>query len=91
MTTSAITRTPDKTLTPEHDHSAHTPVKLSPEFLEKYINSESPLNPMGMFVFYRTYSRFSNKLGRRETWLEACQRAIEYNVGLAFNPLKKIG
>ena len=91
MTTPVITRTPDETSTPEHDHSSHTPVKLSPEFLEKYENSESPLNPMGMFVFYRTYSRFSNKLGRRETWLEACQRSVEYNVGLAFNHLNKIG
>ena len=91
MTTSAIARVSKETTPPEHDHASHTPVKLSPEFLEKYINSDSPLNPMGMFVFYRTYSRFSNKLGRRETWLEACQRAIEYNVGLAFNHLEKIG
>jgi len=74
-----------------HDHSAHTPIQLSPSFLEKYESQDSPLSPMGSFVFYRTYSRFSNKLGRRETWLEACKRAIEYNVGLAYTHLEKIG
>ena len=46
---------------------------------------------MGTFVFYRTYSRFSNKLGRRETWIEACKRAVEYNVGLAYDHMLKIG
>ena len=55
-----------------HDHSSHTPIKLSTTFLDKYTQQESPLSPMGRFVFYRTYSRFSSKLGRRETWAEAC-------------------
>lgn len=74
-----------------HDHSSHTPIKLSTTFLDKYTQQESPLSPMGSFVFYRTYSRFSSKLGRRETWAEACQRAIEYNVGLAYSHIEKIG
>ena len=74
-----------------HDHSHHRPVELSQEFLSKYEAQESPLSPMGTFVFYRTYSRFSNKLGRRETWIEACKRAVEYNVGLAYDHMLKIG
>ena len=74
-----------------HDHSHHRPVELSQEFISKYEAQESPLSPMGTFVFYRTYSRFSNKLGRRETWIEACKRAVEYNVGLAYDHMLKIG
>ena len=74
-----------------HDHSHHRPVELSQEFISKYEAQESPLSPMGTFVFYRTYSRFSTKLGRRETWIEACKRAVEYNVGLAYDHMLKIG
>ena len=89
MTTSIAQSTQTEELPHYHDHDAHTPIKLSPNFINKYAQKESPLSPMGTFVFYRTYSRFSNKLGRRETWLEACQRAVEYNVGLAYNHTAK--
>ena len=91
MTTSIAQSTQTEEHPHYHDHDVHTPIKLSPDFLNKYEQKESPLSPMGTFVFYRTYSRFSNKLGRRETWAEACQRAVEYNVGLAYNHMTKIG
>ena len=77
MTTSIAPSTQTESRPHYHDHDAHTPIKLSPDFINKYEQKESPLSPMGTFVFYRTYSRFSNKLGRRETWIEACQRAVE--------------
>ena len=91
MTTSIAQSTQTEELPHYHDHDTHTPIKLSPNFINKYTQKESPLSPMGTFVFYRTYSRFSNKLGRRETWAEACKRAVEYNVGLAYNHMVKIG
>ncbi len=30
------------------------------------------------FIFYRTYSRWSDELGRRETWQETVQRYVDY-------------
>jgi hypothetical protein len=91
VTTSIAPSAPPSDEIHYHDHSTHNPIKISSSFIDKYKKQKSPLSPMGSFVFYRTYSRFSNKLGRRETWSEACQRAVEYNVGLVYNHTKKIG
>lgn len=49
------------------------------------------MNPLGQFVYYRTYSRFLPEMGRRETWKETVRRATEYNVGLAVKHLERIG
>ncbi|WP_412760611.1 ribonucleoside-triphosphate reductase, adenosylcobalamin-dependent [Peribacillus frigoritolerans] len=49
------------------------------------------MNELGKFVFYRTYSRFLPKEGRRESWKETCRRATEYNVGLGVKHFDKIG
>lgn len=57
---------------------------LTDEFIERYKSIE-PLNPLGSFVYYRTYSRWIPELGRRETWLETVRRAVEYNCSL--NPM----
>lgn len=35
-------------------------------------------NALGEFVYYRTYSRWMEKDGRRETWIETVDRYIEY-------------
>lgn len=43
------------------------------------------LAPLGSFVYYRTYSRWVNELGRRETWWETVTRAVEYNTSLDQN------
>lgn len=51
----------------------------------------APLNELGAFVFYRTYSRFLPEQQRRESWAEMNRRACEYNVGLALKHLEKIG
>lgn len=56
---------------------------LSEEFLSKYKHAESPLKQLGSFVYYRTYSRWLNDLGRREYWWETVRRAVEYNCSLA--------
>lgn len=56
---------------------------LSDEFLSKYKHRPSPLNDLGNFVFYRTYSRFLPEEERREYWWETLARAIDYNCSLS--------
>jgi len=55
---------------------------LTKEFLNKYPSHPEHMTPLGLFTFYRTYSRFLPELKRRETWKETVARAVEYNVGL---------
>ncbi|QSX05580.1 ribonucleoside-triphosphate reductase, adenosylcobalamin-dependent [Sedimentibacter sp. zth1] len=55
---------------------------LSEEFLSKYKHKESPMNQLGNFVYYRTYSRWLNEERRREYWWETVRRAVEYNCSL---------
>lgn len=55
---------------------------LTTEFLSKYPSHPKHMTPLGLFTFYRTYSRFLPELKRRETWKETVARAVEYNVGL---------
>lgn len=56
---------------------------LSNEFLSKYKHKESPLNQIGNFVFYRTYSRYLPEENRREFWWETLARAVDYNMSLS--------
>jgi ribonucleoside-triphosphate reductase (thioredoxin) len=49
------------------------------------------MNALGQFVYYRTYSRWLPKEGRRETWRETVRRATEYNVGLGVKHMDRIG
>ncbi|MGF9711661.1 ribonucleoside-triphosphate reductase, adenosylcobalamin-dependent [Paenibacillus naphthalenovorans] len=49
------------------------------------------MNPLGQFVYYRTYSRWLPSKGRRETWKETVRRAAEYNVQLGVKHTEKIG
>lgn len=55
---------------------------LSEEFISKYKHKESPMNQLGNFVYYRTYSRWLNDEKRREYWWETVRRAVEYNCSL---------
>lgn len=56
-----------------------------------YENNPKPMNELGEFVFYRTYSRWLEDKGRREYWHETCQRATNYNMQLAHDHLVNIG
>lgn len=56
---------------------------LSDEFLSSYKHREDPLNELGSFVFYRTYSRYLPEEGRRERWWETIARAVDYNCSLS--------
>lgn len=62
---------------------------LTEEFLTKMKESTPPFTELGDFVRLRTYSRFIDDLGRRETWLETVSRVCEYSVSLVkdLNPL----
>ena len=55
---------------------------LTDDFIRKYDNLKPPFTELGEFVYYRTYSRWLEDEGRRETWVETCRRAVEYNCGL---------
>ena len=55
---------------------------LTNEFLSQYPSHPEHMTQLGLFTFYRTYSRYLPKEGRRETWKETVARAISYNVGL---------
>lgn len=60
---------------------------LSEEFISKYKHIGSPMNQLGNFVYYRTYSRWLPEERRREYWWETVRRAVEYNCSLV--PTKK--
>lgn len=64
---------------------------LTDKFIAKYQEFPDHMNPLGQFVYYRTYSRFIPTSGRRETWKEMVRRSVEYNVGLALKHYDKIG
>lgn len=64
---------------------------LTEEFLSQYPSHPAHMTPLGLFTFYRTYSRFIPEEKRRETWKETVARAVEYNVGLQIKYQEKIG
>lgn len=60
---------------------------LSEEFISRYKHIGAPMNQLGNFVYYRTYSRWLPEERRREYWWETVRRAVEYNCSLV--PTKK--
>ena len=55
---------------------------LSDEFISQYKHRHSPMNQLGNFIYYRTYSRWLPEEKRREYWWETVRRAVEYNCSL---------
>lgn len=55
---------------------------LSDEFISRYKHRHSPMNQLGNFIYYRTYSRWLSEEKRREFWWETVRRAVEYNCSL---------
>ena len=55
---------------------------LTDEFISAYKHKHSPMNQLGNFVYYRTYSRWLPEEKRREYWWETVRRAVEYNCSL---------
>lgn len=56
---------------------------FSEDFLAKYPSFPTHMNQLARFVYYRTYSRWLEAAGRRETWKETVARALTYNCSLA--------
>lgn len=57
-------------------------VFLKKDFLSKYENKNPFKNAMSEFVYLRTYSRWLENEKRRETWLETCERVVNYSFKL---------
>lgn len=55
---------------------------LTDTFISKYKHLANPMEQLGQFVYYRTYSRFLPNKRRREYWWETVRRAVEYNCSL---------
>ena len=55
---------------------------ISDDFVSRFKHLPSPMNQMGNFVYYRTYSRWLPEEKRREYWWETVRRAVEYNCSL---------
>jgi ribonucleoside-diphosphate reductase alpha chain/ribonucleoside-triphosphate reductase len=55
---------------------------ISDEFISRYKHMPTPMNQLGSFVYYRTYSRWVPDELRREYWWESVRRAVEYNCSL---------
>ena len=55
---------------------------LTDKFISKYKHVKPPMTNLGLFVYYRTYSRWLPEERRREYWYETVRRAVEYNCGL---------
>ncbi|MCL2111704.1 MAG: ribonucleoside-triphosphate reductase, adenosylcobalamin-dependent [Clostridiales bacterium] len=55
---------------------------LSEEFVSRFKHMPNPMNQLGSFVYYRTYSRWAPEEKRREYWWESVRRAVEYNCSL---------
>lgn len=55
---------------------------LSDGFISKYKHTPNPMQQLGSFVYYRTYSRWLPEENRREYWWETVRRAVEYNCSL---------
>ena len=55
---------------------------ISEDFVSVFKHAPSPMNQLGSFVYYRTYSRWMPEELRREYWWETVRRAVEYNCSL---------
>nr|WP_242691300.1 ribonucleoside-triphosphate reductase, adenosylcobalamin-dependent [Cytobacillus praedii] len=65
---------------------------ISNQFVQNTIaKNPKPLNELGEFVYYRTYSRWLEHRGRREFWHETVKRAIEFNMALAYKHTRDMG
>ncbi|MFC8686046.1 ribonucleoside-triphosphate reductase, adenosylcobalamin-dependent [Brevibacillus porteri] len=65
---------------------------ITNEYVDKVVaENPKPLTELGEFVYNRTYSRWLPDAQRREMWHETGKRAVNYNVGLAYDHLKEMG
>lgn len=64
---------------------------LTDKFLKDFPDQPEHMSPMSAFIFYRTYSRWLDKEGRRETFKEAIRRSVEYSMSVGYKHMMKVG
>lgn len=63
----------------EHADLRAKAVQVSPEVKKKFEESRKYFrNPLSELVYYRTYARWIEKEGRRETWVETVTRFMDF-------------
>lgn len=62
---------------------------LTESFISKFKHTPAAMNPLGEFVYYRTYSRWLPQEKRREYWWETVRRSVEYNCSLVEGTTKE--
>lgn len=61
---------------------------LKDQYVDQIIKENPrPLNELGEFVYYRTYSRWVPEIKRREQWHETVRRTTEASIALEYNHL----
>lgn len=64
---------------------------LKDEFLAQYPAQPEDMKEIGIFTAYRTYTRWLESEGRRETWKEAVARAVNYSMQQDYKRKKELG
>src|SRR6056297_603737 len=62
---------------------------LTKEFIEKYKGINPFPTEIGEFTYTRTYSPYVKEKKRRETWLETCERVVEYSCNLGLSTVEE--
>jgi len=53
---------------------------ITEKYANEYTNPPFGGNGLGEFVYYRTYSRYNEKKGKREEWKDTCRRTVNYSM-----------
>ncbi len=71
------------------EHDKIRKLRPVPEEVQKAVAESDPYfpSPIQKFQFYDKYSRYNYDLGRRETWIETVDRAVDYLKELSENKL----
>lgn len=71
------------------EHDKMRKLRPVPEDVQKAVAASDPYfpSPIQKFQFYDKYSRYNYDLGRRETWIETVDRAVDYLKELSDNKL----
>lgn len=70
----------------EHAQTRHVPTHVRQAFDESDVYFKTPIQK---YQFYDKYSRYNYSLGRRETWIETVDRAVDYMHHLAGDRLER--
>ncbi|MGM0509156.1 MAG: ribonucleoside-triphosphate reductase, adenosylcobalamin-dependent [Fusobacteriota bacterium] len=72
----------EKYIVYKYVQSTLPPKKEENKIWTQHKHDLTPMDNLGTFVFYRTYSKYLKGLERRERWWETTARAVRYNTNL---------